>query len=289
MSAISPDKESAAVECYGASQPGDAVVPQMVRSLWAYRGLVASLVRRDFQLRSVRAAWGSLWLVIQPAIQILIYSVVFAEVLRAKLPGSNDRLAYGLYVCSGLITWNYFAEIVVRSQTLFLDHAHLLKTIRFPRSTLPIALFASATLNFAAVAGVLLLALLLLGRWPGSLLVSAVPLLGLQGLLGLGLGVLAGTLNVFFRDVGHAMGIVLQFWFWLTPIVYPLEVVPAPLRGLLWWNPMLHLVSGCQAIVVDQRAPEWSGVAWVAALCVAVGLVAWRVFRKLSPDLVDEL
>jgi lipopolysaccharide transport system permease protein len=261
----------------------------MVRSLWAYRGLVASLVRRDFQVRTVRAAWGSLWLLVHPAIQILIYSVVFAGVLRAKLPGSNDRLAYGLYVCAGLITWNYFAEIVLRCQTIFLEHAHLLKTTRFPRSTLPLALFASATLNFAVVAGVLLLVLLLLGRWPGLLLVTAIPLLALQGLLGLGLGVLMGTLNVFFRDVGHAMTIVLQFWFWLTPIVYPLEVVPAPVRALLEWNPMLHLVSAYQAIVVDRHAPECSGIPGVAALCVGVGLVAWHVFRTLSPDLVDEL
>lgn len=264
-------------------------MPEMVRSLWAYRGFMASLVRRDFQLRSVRAAWGSAWLVVQPAIQILIYSVIFAEVLRAKLPGSSDRLAYGLYVCAGLITWNYFAEIVLRCQTLFLDHAHLLKTIRFPRSALPIALFASASLNFAVVASLLLITLLLLGRWPGWFLMSAVPLLGLQGLLALGLGVLSGTLNVFFRDVGHAVGIVLQLWFWLTPIVYPLEVVPVAVRGLLQWNPMLHLVAAYQTIVVDRGTPDWNAIPAIAAFCLVVGLAAWRAFRKLGPDLVDEL
>jgi lipopolysaccharide transport system permease protein len=261
----------------------------LVRDLWQHRGFIASLVRREFQLRSARAVWGSAWLVIQPALQIVIYTVIFAEVLRAKLPGVSDRMAYGLFLCAGVITWGYFAELVSRSQTLFVDHAEILKTLRFPRSALPVALWVSATLNFAIVAGLFLVALLLLDRWPGWSLLAALPLLACQALLGLALGVLTGTLNVFYRDVGQAVGVILQFWFWLTPIVYPLEVVPVQLRGWFVWNPMSHLVSGYQGIVLGHATPEWGAVAAVAVCAVLLGFAAWQVFRGLSRDLVDEL
>jgi len=262
----------------------------MLRDLWQHRGLISSLVRREFQVRSVRAAWGNAWLVIHPAIQILIYTVIFAEVLRAKLPGMmNDRLAYGLYLCVGVITWGYFADLVSRSQTLFQDHADLLKTIRFPRFALPISMWIAATLNFIIVASLFLVVLAVLGRWPGWSLLAALPILVSQSLLGLGLGMLTGTLNAFYRDVGQAMAVILQFWFWLTPIVYPLAIVPEALRGAFQLNPMLPLLTGYQDIVLLRETPDWASVAPVAIASLALCLWAWIVFRSLSPDMVDEL
>lgn len=261
----------------------------MLRALWEYRPLVASLLQRDFQVRSVRALWGSAWLVIQPAAQIFIYTVIFSEVLRARLPGVGDRLGYGLYVCAGLVTWNYFSEILLRSQTLFLEHADLLKTIRFPRATLPVALLLGATLNFAIVSGLFLVVLVAAGRWPGAVLLGAVPLVAAQGLLAMALGVLTGTVNVFYRDVGHAMSVVLQFWFWFTPIVYPIDVVPEPFRAWLAWNPLFPITSGYQRIVLEHAAPDWGALLVVFAATLALSGAAWAVFRSLSPDLVDEL
>ncbi len=261
----------------------------MLRALWQYRVFVGSLVRREFQVRSVRAVWGTLWLVLQPAAQIFIYTVVFAQVLRAKLPGVGDSLAYGFFVCAGLISWNFFSEIVARGRTLFLDHADLLKSIRFPRSALPAALLISCSINFAVAAALFLLVLYASGRWPGAVLLGAVPLLALQSLLAVGLGVLAGTLHVFFRDVGQSVLVALQFWFWLTPIVYPVSIVPERLRDFFGWNPMFHVVGGYQRIVVEQALPRWEALGPAFGVAVGVLLLSWWVFRRLSPDLVDEL
>jgi len=257
--------------------------------IWQYRGLVGSLIRRELRVRSLRAAWGSAWLVIQPAIQIAIYTLVFAHVLGAKLPGVTDPLAYGIHLCAGMLAWGFFAEIVTRSQTLFLEHAHLLKSIRFPRSTLLLTLLGTAALNFAIVAAVFLVFLLATGRWPGVVLLGAIPLLGVLALLATGIGVLGGTLNVFYRDVGQTIAVVLQFWFWLTPIVYPLSIVPTWLRDGLIWNPLYPLVKGFQAIAVEHRWPDPAGVPAAAVFSVAVALLGWTTFRALSADLVDEL
>ena len=261
----------------------------MLRDLWGHRAFVAAIVRREFALRSVRAVWGALWLLIQPAVLILIYTVVFGQLLHARLPGVSDSLGYGLFVCAGLITWGFFSELVLRSQNLFLEHAPLLKAVRFPRSLLPIALVLACSINFALIAGIFLVTLLFIGRWPGVALLGTIPLLAVQSLLAIGLGVLVGTLHVFFRDVGQMAQVLLQFWFWLTPIVYPVSIVPDAARAVIAWNPMFYLVSGYQRVILEHAMPEWGGLPIIFAAALASGLLSWWVFRLLSPDLVDEL
>lgn len=261
----------------------------MLTDLWRHRAFITNLVRRDFQIPTARAAWGSAWLVIQPTAQILIFTVVFAGVLRAKLPGATDSFSYGFYVCSGIITWNYFSELITRGQTLFLEHADLLKSMNFPHATLPAAMLLRAIVNFLIVAGVFLLVLAVLGRWPGWPLLAGIPLFLLLTMLGLGLGILTGTLNVFFRDVGQAMNIVLQFWFWLTPIVYPLSIIPEFVREIMAWNPLLHVIGGYQQIVVARAAPDWSALLPIFGLVLALDLAAWAVFRSLSQDVAEAL
>ena len=123
---------------------------------------------------------------------------------------------------------------------------------------------------------------------PGFFSPAAAWLFG-SALLGLGLAVLLGTLNVFIRDVEFITGVAVQFWFWLTPIVYPLAIVPGRVADLMQWNPMLHLVGAYQAVVVEGSAPEWSSLLPLLLLSLAVAVSAWWTFRRLSPDMVDEL
>ena len=261
----------------------------MLQSVWSYRGFVRGLILQEFRDRSARTLWGHAWLVIEPAVQIGIYVVIFSSVLQAKLPGSGDRLSYSIYLCSGLLTWNFFAGLLLQGRTLFVEHADLLRTIRFPRSTLPIALLGRNLINAAIPIALFLVLVALLGRWPGAVLLGAIPFLLIQILLGLGLAVLVGTLNVFIRDVGAFVGIAVQFWFWLTPIVYPIAVVPEPARVVLDWNPMRHVVGAYQRVLVEGTAPDWTTLVPLSILTLTVAGGSWLVFRRLSPDLVDEL
>jgi lipopolysaccharide transport system permease protein len=261
----------------------------MLQSVWSYRDFIRGLVLQEFRERSARTLWGHAWLVIEPAIQIGIYVVIFSSVLQAKLPGSGDRLSYSIYLCSGLLTWNFFAGLLLQGRMLFVEQADLLRTIRFPRSTLPIALLGRNVINAAIPIAIFLGLVAALGRWPGSVLFGVIPFLLIQTLLGLGLAVLVGTLNVFFRDVGAFVGIAVQFWFWLTPIVYPMTVVPKPAQAVLDWNPMRHVVGAYQRVLVEGRAPDWPTLVPLSILTLVVACGSWLVFRRLSPDLVDEL
>jgi len=261
----------------------------MLHSVWSFRSFIRGLVFQEFRDRSARTIWGHAWLVIEPAVQIGIYVVIFSSVLQAKLPGTGDRLAYSIYLCSGLLTWNFFAGLLLQGRTLFLEHADLLRTMRFPRSTLPLALLGRNAINAGIPIIMFLMLLILVGRWPGPIVLAALPFLLIQTLLGLGLAVLVGTLNVFIRDVGAFVGVAVQFWFWLTPIVYPIQIVPEAAHPLLDWNPMRHVVGAYQRILVEGASPDWLTLVPLSILTLVVVGGSWLVFRHLSPDLVDEL
>jgi len=260
-----------------------------MRGLWSYRRLVLSLVRRDLKQRTSGAVWGHVWLVAKPALQIGIYTVIFGSVIGARLPGVDDRVAYGLFLCAGLIHWNHFSELLSRNQTMFLEHAEIVKALRVPRSVLPVAIFVSSLVDYAITMSLFLATLAVLGWWPGAMLLAAIPLVALQSLLAIALGVLLGTLNVFFRDIGQATPVILQIWFWLTPIVYPVSILPDAIRGVLAWNPLYPIALGYQRIVIERELPGFEALVPVAIAVALLCALAWSVFRALSSDIVDEL
>src|SRR5262249_12454237 len=155
------------------------------------------------------------------------------------------------------------------------------------RVALPVYAFLSASVNFSIIWGLFLGFLLVTGRWPGWPLVAIVPLLLVQQVFALGLGLILGVTNVFFRDVAQAIGVALQFWFWLTPIVYPLSAVPERARELIAWNPLYPLIASYQRVIVERAWPLWNQLWLVGALAIAAVVLAEVVFRHLSGAMVD--
>jgi lipopolysaccharide transport system permease protein len=261
----------------------------MLRGLWAYRGFVLGSVKREFQSKYANAILGAVWSVLSPLAMILVYTVIFSEVMRAKLPGSDSGLAYSIYLCAGILTWGLFAEIVARGQSMFIEQANLIKKISFPRICLPLIVVLNALVNFGIIFGLFIVFLVATGNFPGLMFFAIAPLLLVQVLLAIGLAMIAGVLNVFFRDVGQFVTIAMQFWFWLTPIVYPITILPAEVRGLLAWNPMAPLIGGYQAVLVHGTAPDWLAVAKVGVLALLLCAFGMRLFRKRAGEMVDEL
>ena len=258
-------------------------------ALWRYRGFVLSMVKREFRGRYLGSLLGSLWSILSPMAMVFIYTVIFSQVMRAKLVASNDTWAYGVFLCSGLLTWNYFSESLLRCQTMFIEQASLLKKINFPRITLPVIILFSSTINFLIIFGIFLIFLLVTGRFPGVSLFGLLPLLLIQQTFALGLGALLGTMNVFFRDVGHLVGIAVQFWFWLTPIIYPVAILPERIQQLIMLNPMAQVVMSYQQILLYNQWPDWGQlkIHTIGALLM-LGL-GFTIFQRLSGELVDEL
>ncbi|MCY1279019.1 ABC-2 type transporter [compost metagenome] len=258
-------------------------------SLWRYRGFVVGSVKREFQSKYRNSLLGAAWSIINPLAMIFVYTVIFSEVMRAKLPGLENTFGYSIYLCAGMLTWGLFAEITGRGQNVFLENANLLKKLSFPRLCLPVVVVANALLNFAIIFGLFSVFLLITGNFPGLPFLAIFPLIALIIIFSIGLGITLGVLNVFFRDVGQFFSIFLTFWFWLTPIVYPARILPEKLQGLLEINPMAPLMGAFQAVLVYHQWPEWQGLWLVALLAILMCFVGMGLFRRHAGEMVDEL
>ncbi|WP_275546420.1 MULTISPECIES: ABC transporter permease [unclassified Pseudomonas] len=261
----------------------------MARAVWSYRGFVLGSVKREFQTRYRNSLLGALWTVLNPLSMIIVYTVIFSQVMQARLPGVEHSLAYGIYLCAGIIAWGFFAEVIGRSQSVFLEHANLIKKLSFPRICLPLIVVLNASVNFAIIFALFLCFLLLTQTFPGFALLAVLPVLLVQVTFSIGLGITLGVLNVFFRDVGQFTGILLQFWFWFTPIVYPASILPEAVRPVLDLNPMMPVITAYQGIFVYGRWPDWGSLLPITLVSVALCALALQLFRKRSGEMVDEL
>ncbi|WP_337288762.1 ABC transporter permease [Candidatus Methylomirabilis sp.] len=255
----------------------------------SHRDLLWNFVVRDFKSRYAGSLIGIFWNVIHPLTLIVIYIVVFSRLMGARLPGASDAYGYSIYLCAGLLPWNAFAEALSRSTTVFLDQAHLLKKVSFPKKLLGGAIILSSLINFLIGYSIFFLFLVLSGHRIGLASLFLPGLLILQFVFAFGLGLFLSTLNVFFRDTAQFTGVGLQFWFWLTPLVYLEEVLPEFARGLLRLNPMYYFVQGYHAVIVHNTSPSWPLIGMASVLSLAALVVGSLVFFQLKDEIVDEV
>ena len=228
-------------------------------------------------------------MILHPLAQVLMYALILSAVLSTKLPGINSQYSYALYITAGIAAWALFSELVNRCLTLFLDNANLLKKVMFPRICLPLIVSGTAVTNSIFLLLSIFMIYFFLGHqitW--QILWLPVLLLLTMG-LGLGLGLVLGVLNVFIRDVGQIVPILLQFGFWFTPIVYTINIIPEQFRDLLSINPMYHVVLSFQNVLVFQKPPDLMGLSFVTVFCLLLMLFSLFLFKKASPEMADEL
>ncbi|MCL2657698.1 MAG: ABC transporter permease [Betaproteobacteria bacterium] len=261
----------------------------MIRGLWQYRGFIFASVKREFQSKYRNSLLGALWTVLNPLAMIVVYTVIFSQVMQTRLPGVDNSFAYSIHLCAGLLTWGLFTEIVGRAQTTFIDNANLLKKLSFPRLCLPAIVVANALVNFVIVFGLFALFLAITGNFPGLPYLALIPTVALLVLFAIGLGITLGVLNVFFRDVGQFFGIFLNFWFWLTPIVYSVSILPQRVQVWMRFNPMARMMESFQVILVQGHWPNWYSLWPVLAMSAVLCLLGLRLFRKHAGEIVDEL
>lgn len=262
----------------------------MLRALWAYRGFVVSSVLREFNGKYRESLLGAFWSVASPLTMIIIYTVIFSQLLKPTLPGhAGTPFAFSIYLCAGVIPWSMFAEMLSRMTNVFLENSNLIKKSSFPRVTLPAIVALSTFINFAIILGLYLVFLLVIDHWPGWPLMALLPLVALQVLFTISLGVFLATLNVFFRDVGQFVAVVLQFWFWLTPIVYTIAALPDNVQDLIRLNPLQPLIVAYQTIFLSCRAPDFASLIPLTLITVLFLVLGAGFFLARVGELVDEL
>lgn len=262
---------------------------QMIKALWGHRSFIFGSVKREFQSKYSNSLLGAAWTVIRPLTMIVVYTVVFSQIMRAKLSGVDTPFAYSIYLCAGILTWSFFSEIVGRAETIFIENANLIKKVSFPRLCLPVILVANASVNFAIIFGLFTVFLIVTGSFPGLVYLAIFPVLAIQILFSAGLGITVGVLNVFFRDIGQLFAVALQLLFWVTPVVYPINILPPFFQELVKFNPMTNLIGAYQGILVNGQWPDWYALWPVTLLSVLLCWWGAHLFRKHVGEMVDEL
>lgn len=262
----------------------------MLENLWLYREFIFSCVKRDFKSRYTGSILGVLWSVFQPLAMILVYTLIFSQVMKSKLAGMETvPFAYSIYLCAGVLTWGMFQEMLFGCVNVFLANANLMKKVSFPRICLPAITVCNGFLNFIIGFMLFCVFMVLIGKFPWGASPMLFVVLTVQILFTVGMGIGLGVLNVFFRDIGQMLNVVLQFWFWFTPVVYPLSIIPERFAWLMNLNPMYHIISAYQSIFVYHQMPNLMGL--LGVLGVSMILTAWslHLYRKHVGELVDEL
>jgi lipopolysaccharide transport system permease protein len=249
--------------------------------------LIWPLARRMTLARYRGSALGLLWALLTPAVMIAVFTFLFAGVFGARFTPDGTPWEYALYLFCGLLPWTAFSETLMQSAGLVVAHANLVKRVVFPLETLPVAqtLAALAMQGFGTVA--LLLATVVIR---GELHLSALwlpVLLVPQMLLTLGGAWLVASLGVFVRDTAQVLGLLLMAWLYLTPIIYPEQVVPARFRPALELNPFTPLVRSYRRTLLEGMQPDWPGLAYATALALALFLLGYWWFARTRKNFAD--
>ncbi len=261
----------------------------MIVNLWRYRAFIVKNALSDLRTRYAGSAIGIAWHVVNPLAQILIYMLVFSQIMRVRLPGMGSDLTFALYLCAGLLPWTAFVDCVLRGANAFIENASYLKRLPIPEQVF-VAQNALASTMFLGLSMTLLGVVTVLTGGTLSLTWLGVPavLILFQG-FGFGLGLIFSTINLFLRDAGHALTIALQLWMWMTPIVYVEAILPPSLQAAVRYNPAYPYIDALHRMIVTGQWPlpgQWPVMlAWT---CVTP-ILGFLVLRRLRPEIRDVL
>jgi len=261
--------------------------------LYHYRELIRNLVIRDLKVRYKNSVLGILWSLLNPLLMTIVFTVVFTLMLPNNTPN------YPVFFMCGYLPWSFLSDSVGSGTNSIVGNAHLIKKVYFPREVLPLSNVLSGLVNFL-LALVVLFGMILVFHvgLTASLLLLPVVIVA-QVLFTLGLVFFLSTANVFYRDTQHIMQVVMQAWFFLTPIFYPIDIIPesATVLGMtlnlqMWvrrLNPMASLIASYRDILLRGAVPGLDFLFRTVITCLAVFVVGYLIFCRYSKVFGEEV
>jgi len=253
------------------------------REIYAYREMYKNMVKRDLRTRYKASFFGFLWTFINPLLQLVVYSIVFSSIMRMDV----DKFPMFLFVA--LLPWIFFANTTLEATNIIVSNSNIVKKVYFPREILPIATTTAGLVNLG-LSFIIAIAALLLYHIPLRPSLFALPLvMALEFIFTLGVSFLVSALNVYFRDIEHVWGILMMAWFYFTPIVYPIKMVPTQYIKYIFLNPMATLTEAYRDILYYGIFPYFPGLGMFALLAIIVLIVGYLVFIRLAKGFAEQV
>lgn len=253
------------------------------RRIVHYYDLMRVLVDREMKMLYKRSALGVLWTLINPLLQLLVFIFIFRTILKVDIPH------YTSYVFTGLLVWQWFSKSTLQATGIIIGNRPLIRQPGFPVSVLPPAVVMTGMLHFILALPVLVVFLLMDGIVPGLALLWLPVILMIQFFVTVTISYLLAGVNVAFRDTQNGLGVLLQVMFYMTPIFYSIDHIPADLRSLYELNPMVPILLGYRSILIDGQSPQWGSLLPVVVIISALLPLCFLLFKHQSRRFVEEI
>lgn len=255
-----------------------------IKELYTYREMIFSLVKRDLRGKYKASMLGFLWTFLIPLFQSVVYSFVFATILRSGIEN------FYIFLIVGLFPWNFFNMAVTSGASCIVSQENLIKKIYFPRLVLPVAFVTSSFINmlltFLVVFGIIFFS----GYGFNMTALCYLPIIMLiEYILSLGLCMLSSALTVYFRDLEYILGIIMMAWMYLTPVFYQMDIVPEKFHLIFNLNPMTPVILAYQDILYHKQIPEMKNLMLATGMGIFVLIIGYFVFNKIQKRFVEEL
>jgi ABC-2 type transport system permease protein len=266
-----------------------------VAQLTASRELLWNLTLRELRTKYRRSVLGWTWSLLNPLATVAIYGFVFGRLFGATAPvGEPSGLDnFALYMLCGLLPWNFWVLVQNTSMNAVIGNAGLVRKVYFPREVLVLAQVGHGLVQFSIEMLLLAVVLLIFGSNVLIWLPMTMVLMLLLAVFAAGLGLALASIGVYFRDLPYLWGIVLQVWFFATPIVYPPSLldseVPEWAARVLSWNPMAIFTAAFRSTLYDAAAPNWRDVGVLVIGSFLTLIVGWKIFERLSTRFAEEI
>ena len=253
------------------------------KNLYNYRDLIKTSVKKDIGGKYKHSFLGVLWSFINPLLQIAVYAIIFPLIMKNNIPN------YTVFMVCGLIPWNYFATVINRASFTFIENGNIIKKVYFPREILPLSLVTSETINFLISTIIIICFTLAYGMGLTKYVLLYPLVLLVQYILLLGISLIVSSVTVYFRDLQHFIGVLLQLFFYATPIVYSVETIPENFRWILKINPMTYIIEGFRDIFYYHQIPDVKMLGIVLVIGILLCIVGYLIFNKLQKKFAEEL
>lgn len=255
----------------------------IIKNLYNYRELLKTNIKKDVGGKYKNSFLGVLWSFISPLLQIAVYALVFQVILKSDIEN------YTVYLCCGLIPWQYFSAVILRGAASIIDNGNIIKKVYFPREILPISVVTSEGVNFL-ISTIIILGFVIFGGVGLSInILWYFLILAIQYIVSIGFAFIVSSLSVYFRDLLHLLSIIIQLLFYATPIVYSINSVPQGFQWIVKINPMSYLIEAYRNIFYNKMPPDPKGLIIAFTMGIVLCIAGYIIFTKLEKKFAEEL
>jgi len=253
------------------------------KNLYDYRELLKTSVKKEVRSKYKNSFLGVLWSFLNPLLQIIVYAIIFSLILK------NKQDNYAIFLCAGLIPWTYFSISINKSAFTIIENGNIIKKVYFPREIIPISVVTAETINFL-ISTLIILGFVIFGGIGISKYILYYPLVLIaQYLVILAISFIISSICVYFRDLQHFIGIILQLLFYATPIVYSQDSIPPEYQWILKYNPMTYIVNAYRNIFYYKTAIDLKSIILLIIIAIGGCVCGYWIFSKLQKGFAEQL